>query len=130
MKDDGRLLAVDITLCFFNARRAVRHETGLVPGLHPNNVAFILLSISPLILAELHFLTALVPSEIILVLVASTILAASVSHTFLNFIPAAFIGAPEGDTALYLLPAHCCLLLEVILNFGLSYPVVGFEVEI
>jgi len=49
---------------------------------------------------------------------------------FLSFIPAAFIGAPEGDTALYLLPAHCCLLLEVILNFGLSYPVVGFEVEI
>ena len=103
--------------------------TGLVPGFHPNNVAFILLSLSPVILAELHFLTALVPSETILILVASTILAASVSHTFLSFIPAAFIGAPEGDTALYLLPAHR-LLLEVILNFGLSYPVVGFEVEI
>jgi TctA family transporter len=58
-----------------------------------NLVAFILLSISPLILAELHFLNVFVPSEIILVLVASTILAASVSHTFLSFIPAAFIGA-------------------------------------
>jgi putative membrane protein len=84
--------------------------TGLVPGFHPNNVAFILLSISPVILAELHFLTVLVPSEIILVLVAATILAASVSHTFLSFIPAAFIGAPEGDTALCLLPAHRLLL--------------------
>ena len=83
-----------------------------------------------MILAELHFLNAFVPSEIILALVASTILAASVSHTFLSFIPAAFIGAPEGDTAHYLLPAHRCLLLEVILNFGLSYPVVGFEVDI
>nr|AAU82715.1 hypothetical protein GZ19C7_11 [uncultured archaeon GZfos19C7] len=47
----------------------------------------------------------------------------------MSFIPAAFIGAPEGDTARYLLPAHR-LLLEVILNFWLSYPVVGFEVEI
>ena len=70
--------------------------TGLVPGFHPNNVAFILLSISPLILAELHFLTALVPSEIILVLVASTILAASVSHTFLSFIPAMLNEFMEG----------------------------------
>jgi len=94
-----------------------------------NLVAFILLSISSVILAELHFLNAFVPSEIILVLVASTILAASVSHTFLSFISVAFIGAPEGDTALYLLPARR-LLLEVILNFWLSYPVVGFEVEI
>jgi len=84
--------------------------TGLVPGFHPNNVAVILLSVSPVILAELHFLTAFVPSETIPVFVASSILAASVAHTFLSFIPAAFIGAPEGDTALSLLPAHRLLL--------------------
>jgi len=84
--------------------------TGLVPGFHPNNVAFILLSVSPVILAALHFLTAFVPSETILVFVTSTILSASVAHTFLSFIPAAFIGAPEGDTALCLLPAHRLLL--------------------
>ncbi|MEA1957159.1 MAG: tripartite tricarboxylate transporter permease, partial [Euryarchaeota archaeon] len=86
--------------------------TGLVPGFHPNNVAFILLAISPAILAKLHFLNALVvhSETTILVLVASIILAASVAHTFLNFIPAAFIGAPEGDTALCVLPAHQLLL--------------------
>ena len=84
--------------------------TGLVPGFHPNNVAFILLSIAPLILAKLHLLNAFVPPETVLILVASTILAASVAHTFLSYIPAAFIGAPEGDTALCLLPAHRLLL--------------------
>jgi len=86
--------------------------TGLVPGFHPNNVAFILLAISPAILAKLHFLNALVvhSGTTVLVLVASIILAASVAHTFLNFIPAAFIGAPEGDTALCVLPAHQLLL--------------------
>ncbi len=96
--------------------------TGIVPGIHPNNVAFILLSISPLILGQLHFLTALVPSETLLVLVASTILAASVAHTFLSFIPAAFIGAPEGDTAICVLPAHR-LLLE-----GRAYEATVFSV--
>lgn len=84
--------------------------TGLVPGFHPNNVAFILLSVSPVILERLRFLTALVPSETLLVLVAATVVAASVAHTFLNFIPAAFVGAPEGETALALLPAHRMLL--------------------
>jgi putative membrane protein len=101
--------------------------TGLVPGFHPNNVAFILLSFSPVIVTEPRFLTAFAPPEMIPVLVASTILAASIAHTFLSFIPAAFIGAPEGDTALCLLPAHRLLLegrayestvLSVIGSFG------------
>lgn len=101
--------------------------TGLVPGFHPNNVAFILLSLAPVVIAEPQFLHAVVPSDMLLVLVASTILAASVAHTFLSFIPAAFIGAPEGDTALALLPAHRLLLegrayeatvLSVIGSFG------------
>ena len=40
------------------------------------------------IVSELHFLDAFGTSEDILVFVASTILAASVAHTFLSFIPA------------------------------------------
>ncbi|HID19574.1 MAG TPA: hypothetical protein EYP28_01335 [Methanophagales archaeon] len=82
--------------------------TGLVPGFHPNNVAFILLAIAPMLLAELHFVDAFGTSATILVV--AVILSASVAHTFLSFIPAAFIGAPEGDTALCLLPAHRLLL--------------------
>lgn len=84
--------------------------TGLVPGFHPNNVAFILLSITPVIVAKQTLLHALLPLDMILVLVAATIIAASVAHTFLNLILAAFIGAPEGETALVLLPAHRLLL--------------------
>ena len=69
--------------------------TGLVPGFHPNNVAFILLSLAPVVIAEPQFLHAVVPSDMLLVLVASTILAASVAHTFLSFIPAAFMARPK-----------------------------------
>jgi len=80
--------------------------TGLIPGFHPNNVAVILVSISPVLMRELDFLDAYDFS----IVVASAILATAVTHTFLSFIPAAFIGAPEADTALSLLPAHRLLL--------------------
>jgi putative membrane protein len=84
--------------------------TGLVPGFHPNNVAVILLSFTPVILAEPRAFCAALPLDILMLLAAATILAASVAHTFLNFIPTAFFGAPEGETALALLPAHRLLL--------------------
>ena len=80
--------------------------TGLIPGFHPNNVAVILVSISPVLMRELHSFDAYAFS----IIVASVILATAVTHTFLSFIPAAFIGAPEADTALSLLPAHRLLL--------------------
>ncbi len=80
--------------------------TGLVPGLHPNNIAIILVSITPVLLQDLYFLDSYASRTII----ASGILATAVTHTFLSFIPAAYIGAPEGDTALNLLPAHRLLL--------------------
>jgi putative membrane protein len=84
--------------------------TGLIPGIHPNNIAFLILSFAPALIAGLQFLTSFVPQESILILVASIIISACIAHTFLSFIPAAFIGAPEGDTALCLLPAHRLLL--------------------
>ncbi len=80
--------------------------TGLVPGLHPNNIAVILVSIAPALLRELYFLDSYASRTII----ASGILATALTHTFLSFIPAAYLGAPESDTALNLLPAHRLLL--------------------
>jgi len=69
--------------------------TGLIPGLHTNNVAILLLSIS-----------FAFPSIYAIILLA----AAAISHTFLDIIPSVFIGAPEEDTALSILPAHRLLL--------------------
>jgi putative membrane protein len=59
--------------------------TGLVPGFHPNNVAFILLAIAPMLLSKLQFVDAFGISATLLVV--AIILAASVAHTFLSFIP-------------------------------------------
>ena len=74
--------------------------TGLIPGFHVNNVALILLALSP----------ALLELGIPLASVAAIIVATGTVHTFLNYIPSALIGAPDGDTALSLLPGHRMLL--------------------
>ena len=78
--------------------------TGLIPGFHVNNVALILLALSP----------ALLDLGIPLASVAAIIVSTGTVHTFLNYIPSALIGAPDGDTALSLLPGHRMLLLSLI----------------
>ncbi len=78
--------------------------TGLVPGLHANNVALMLASLSPVIVSYLSGV------EDALLMVCVAMIACSITHTFVNFIPTTFLGAPEGDTALTLLPAHSLLL--------------------
>ena len=72
----------------------------MIPGFHVNNVALILLALSP----------GLLELGIPLSAVAAIIVSTGTVHTFLNYIPSALIGAPDGDTALSLLPGHRMLL--------------------
>jgi len=83
--------------------------TGLIPGLHVNNVAIILLSLSPLVASGLKDGLGL-GQGLSFLLVAAAIVATSMAHTFLDFIPSTFLGAPEPETALSVLPAHGMLL--------------------
>jgi len=83
--------------------------TGLIPGLHVNNVAILLLSVSPLIVESLEGALHL-DEGVVLLMVSSSIVATSMTHTFLDFIPSTFLGAPEPETALSVLPAHGMLL--------------------
>lgn len=73
--------------------------TGLTPGIHINLVAIILLTVSPFLFK--HFSP---------VSVACLIISMSITHTFLDFIPSIFLGAPDDDTALSVLPGHKLLL--------------------
>ncbi len=74
--------------------------SGLTPGLHTNNFAALMLALSPVLLK-----LGLDPFDL-----AAAILAASVSQTFLDIIPSIFIGAPDADTALAVLPGHEMML--------------------
>src|SRR3989344_250997 len=68
--------------------------TGLMPGIHINLIAVFLVSS----LASLSF----VPLIVLVVFVVSM----AITHTFLDFIPSVFLGAPEEDTFLSVLPGH------------------------
>lgn len=74
--------------------------SGLAPGLHTNNFAALLLALSPAFLD-----LGLDPFDL-----AAAILAASVAHTFLDIVPSIFIGAPDAETALAVLPGHEMML--------------------
>jgi putative membrane protein len=85
--------------------------TGLLPGLHVNNVALLLLSFSSSIVAICSPLfTYGISAPFILLLIAGFMISVSVSHSFHDTIPTTFIGAPEEETALSVLPAHTLLL--------------------
>jgi len=73
--------------------------TGLIPGIHINLVSIILLSLSPILLNYTNPLVLCV-----------FIIAMSVNHSFLDFVPSVFLGAPDADTALSILPGHKLLL--------------------
>lgn len=61
--------------------------TGLTPGIHVNTLCLIVIS-----------MIAIFPSIDILCF-ATLILAMSITHTFVDFIPSTFLGAPNDDTS-------------------------------
>lgn len=73
--------------------------TGLIPGIHINLVSTFLLTISPILL------TIFPP-----IALAIFIVSLSITHTFIDFIPSIFLGAPNEDNFLSILPGHKLLL--------------------
>jgi len=73
--------------------------SGLVPGIHANTMAGILLGL------QLALLPLFGPEAL-----AATMFAALITHTFLDIIPSTFLGIPDPETALAVLPAHALCL--------------------
>ena len=71
--------------------------TGLIPGIHINLVAAIIL----LLITSTQFST---------IGIIIFITAMAITHTFIDFIPSIFLGAPDEDTGLGVLPGHEFLL--------------------
>ncbi|MFA7707397.1 MAG: tripartite tricarboxylate transporter permease [Candidatus Pacearchaeota archaeon] len=74
--------------------------TGLTPGIHINLVATILLS-----LVTAGYFVGITPIVLVVFIVSL-----SISHTFIDFIPTIFLGAPDEDSVLAVLPGHELLL--------------------
>jgi len=69
--------------------------TGLIPGIHINLVGVFLISLAA------SFLSFLNPIYFVVFIVAMAI-----THTFVDFIPSVFLGCPDTDTELSILPGH------------------------
>jgi putative membrane protein len=79
--------------CFFGC------ITGLIPGIHVNLISVLLVSVSGYLLG----VTDVVSLSVFIISMAIT-------HTFLDSIPSIFLGAPDADMALGVLPGHRLLL--------------------
>ena len=98
-----------ILFCLFGVLTGIL--TGLLPGLHVNNIALILLSLSGVFVSLFGFILDFgFSNEFIFLLIGIFIISCSLSHTFHDCIPSTFLGAPDPDTALSVLPAHNLLL--------------------
>ncbi len=73
--------------------------TGLTPGIHINLISLLILSLSPIFLNY--------TSPLILAII---IVAMAITHTFLDTIPSIFLGAPDPNQVLSVLPGHKLLL--------------------
>ena len=103
--------------------------TGLAPGIHINLIGAILVSLSISVLAPIG------PAYLVVFIVSM-----SITHTFVDFIPSIFLGCPNDDTSLSVLPGHEMLkqgkghsavlltaygcLAATILTLVISYPLI------
>ena len=69
--------------------------TGLIPGIHINLVGIAIVSLASSIFYSLNSIYLII-----------FITAMAITHTFLDFIPSIFLGCPDTDTELSILPGH------------------------
>jgi putative membrane protein len=82
-------------IIFILAGIAMGTLTGLIPGVHINLISIIVISISVSLLSQ-------IPPIYIITFIVSM----SITHTFIDFIPSVFLGCPDVDTELSVLPGH------------------------
>ncbi len=69
--------------------------TGLTPGIHINLISSIIITSTTGILLKVNYIYLI-----------AFIVAMSITHTFLDFIPSIFLGCPDTETELSVLPGH------------------------
>ncbi|MFB6132184.1 MAG: tripartite tricarboxylate transporter permease [Halanaeroarchaeum sp.] len=85
--------AAVMALAFIGGGIVLGTVSGLIPGLHVNTVAVVMASVAPSVPAPPH-------------LVGASMLAAGVTHSFLDIVPTLAIGVPDAAMAVTALPGH------------------------
>jgi putative membrane protein len=92
--------------------------TGLIPGIHTNLIAIFLISSST------FFLGIFSPLQLVILIVSM-----GLTNTFIDAIPSIYLGAPDGETALSVLPGHK-MLLEGKGHEAIIYTLAGSSIAI
>ena len=77
--------------------------SGLAPGIHVNTLAAMLLTAHPALVSAV---SGRLDADGASMAVCCCIMSASVVHSFVDFVPSVFIGAPDGEDAVSVLPGH------------------------
>jgi len=86
--------------------------TGLIPGIHVNLILILALGVSASILTNNPLILAIF------------IISMAITHTFIDYIPSIFLGAPDEDSFLSVLPGHK-LLLQGRAYYAIIYTLYG-----
>ena len=107
--DPGTMLVV---LLFAVLGSLLGMGSGMVPGMHVNTLALLLLAASAPLLGGIAYLCSEfgLGLELGPLLLSVLIIAASVTHSFVDFLPSLFLGIPDESKVLSVLPAHRLLL--------------------
>jgi putative membrane protein len=89
--------ATVLALCFVSGGVTLGTISGLVPGLHANNMALLLAGVAPSVPGPPLY-------------VGMAMLAAGVAHTFLEIVPTLALGVPDPAMAIAALPGHRLVL--------------------
>ena len=104
------LLIISILFTFVGIGLGV--ITGLIPGIHVNTISFLIVASQATLI---YFISGMIEGYgatvlHLLAILSTMVMGCLITHTFLNFIPSTYLGAPEGETALSVLPAHKMML--------------------
>ncbi len=86
---------------------AVGVVTGLIPGIHVNTMASLILVLYP---GLSGLMMQYLEQDYVAIALCCLIMSASVVHSFMDFIPSVFLGAPDAEDAISMLPGHRLLL--------------------
>jgi putative membrane protein len=81
--------------------------SGMVPGIHVNTLAALMAATFP---AMASGLSGFLPDGTVTVAVCCCMMAAGVVHSFVDFVPSVFLGAPDSEDAVSVMPGHRLLL--------------------
>lgn len=102
---DPDMLVMIIYACVIGA--AIGSVSGLVPGIHVNTLAALILAFHGTLESVLSLL---VPSELVPTLLACCVVSAAVVHSATDFVPSVFFGIPDPDNVMNIMPGHSMLL--------------------